>query len=88
MTIYETLENIQEHYKMRTTNDDYSRVLVEDHRWRSVSDRVVQGKRKDNAFLQAIETVRLDQPDNPTLDELVPSVVREQPGEGAPSGPF
>ena len=76
MTICENLENIQEHYKY-TTNDDYGRVLVGDHCWNSVFDRLVAGERKDNVSLQAIETVRLDQLDNPTLDVMVPSIVRE-----------
>jgi len=77
MTACENLENIQEHCKKYTTNDDYGRVLVEDHYWNSVFDRVAAGDRKDNAFLQAIESVWLDQFDNPILDEVVPSIVRE-----------
>lgn len=77
MTICENLENIQEHCKKHATNDDYGRVLVEDQCWNSVFDWLVAGDRKDNLFLQVAEFVRLDQLDNPTLDGLVPNIVRE-----------
>jgi len=75
MTICEGLEYTQEHCRKHTMSDGYGRLLLGG--WSSVSDRLVAGDQRGNAFLQAIESDHLDQLDNPTLDEMAQRIVRE-----------